>query len=47
VPVGPGAVVGQRGAGVGAINEFSGRACLNCHSMVHGSNSPSGAFLHR
>ncbi|MDE1947279.1 MAG: DmsE family decaheme c-type cytochrome [Burkholderiales bacterium] len=25
----------------------SGRACLNCHVMVHGSNSPAGAFLHR
>jgi DmsE family decaheme c-type cytochrome len=25
----------------------NGRACLNCHVMVHGSNSPAGAFLHR
>src|SRR5665647_537450 len=25
----------------------AGRACMNCHVMVHGSNSPSGAFLHR
>ncbi|TAM59515.1 MAG: DmsE family decaheme c-type cytochrome [Rhodanobacter sp.] len=25
----------------------SGRACLNCHVMIHGSNSPAGAFLHR
>jgi DmsE family decaheme c-type cytochrome len=25
----------------------AGRACMNCHNMVHGSNSPSGAFLHR
>jgi DmsE family decaheme c-type cytochrome len=24
-----------------------GRGCMNCHSMVHGSNSPAGAFLHR
>jgi DmsE family decaheme c-type cytochrome len=24
-----------------------GRACLNCHVMIHGSNSPAGAFLHR
>lgn len=24
-----------------------GRACLNCHSKVHGSNHPSGATLHR
>jgi len=33
-------------------NNFSnrfmlGRACLNCHSQVHGSNHPSGATLHR
>ena len=25
----------------------AGRACLNCHVMVHGSNNPAGAFLHR
>lgn len=25
----------------------SGRACMNCHVMVHGSNSPGGAYLHR
>ncbi|MBI5630713.1 MAG: DmsE family decaheme c-type cytochrome [Elusimicrobia bacterium] len=24
-----------------------GRSCLNCHSMVHGSNHPSGAVLQR
>ncbi len=24
-----------------------GRACLNCHVMVHGSNNPAGAFLQR
>jgi DmsE family decaheme c-type cytochrome len=23
------------------------RGCMNCHAMVHGSNSPAGAFLHR
>jgi len=33
-------------------NNFSnrfllGRACLNCHSQIHGSNHPSGATLHR
>jgi DmsE family decaheme c-type cytochrome len=45
-PYGPGAAVGKAGA---ATNDRSaaGRACMNCHSMVHGSNSPSGAFLHR
>ena len=25
----------------------SGRACMNCHVIVHGSNSPAGALLHR
>ena len=25
----------------------AGRACQNCHSMVHGSNSPAGALLQR
>jgi DmsE family decaheme c-type cytochrome len=24
-----------------------GRACMNCHVMVHGSNHPAGALLHR
>lgn len=24
-----------------------GRACMNCHAMVHGTNSPAGAYLHR
>jgi DmsE family decaheme c-type cytochrome len=28
-------------------SSYAGRACLNCHVMVHGSNSPAGAFLHR
>lgn len=26
---------------------FTGRACMNCHVMVHGSNHPAGALLHR
>jgi DmsE family decaheme c-type cytochrome len=34
--------------GDGFSNRFMlGRACLNCHSQVHGSNHPSGATLHR
>lgn len=24
-----------------------GRSCMNCHVMVHGSNNPAGAWLHR
>lgn len=27
--------------------QIIGRACNNCHTMVHGTNSPSGALLHR
>lgn len=26
---------------------YAGRGCLSCHSMVHGSNHPAGALLHR
>ena len=47
-PYGPGAAVGRTGSGGGyGDRSAAGRACMNCHSMVHGSNSPSGAFLHR
>ncbi|BCB27069.1 cytochrome c [Sulfurimicrobium lacus] len=28
-------------------NNAVGRSCMNCHVMVHGTNSPAGAFLHR
>ena len=27
--------------------QSTARGCMNCHAMVHGSNSPAGAFLHR
>ena len=44
------AVTGLQGGGAapgGNPNSNAvGRACLNCHVMVHGSNSPAGAFLH-
>ena len=44
------AVAGLQGGGaVAGGNPNSnavGRACMNCHVMVHGSNSPTGAFLH-
>jgi hypothetical protein len=26
---------------------MTGRSCQNCHSMIHGSNSPSGARFQR
>ena len=38
---------GAPGAVVNPSSSAAGRACMNCHVMVHGSNSPSGAFLHR
>jgi len=49
-PYGPGVAGIQNGgfSGVAAPNSnATGRACMNCHVMVHGSNSPAGAFLHR
>ena len=27
--------------------QITGRACMNCHTQIHGTNSPSGALLHR
>ena len=44
-------VTGLQGGGVAPggnpSQNITGRACLNCHVQVHGSNSPAGAFLHR
>ena len=44
------AVAGIQGGGAvkgGNPNSNAvGRACMNCHVMIHGSNSPAGAFLH-
>jgi DmsE family decaheme c-type cytochrome len=33
-------------SGVNAVQTF-GRSCLNCHTQIHGTNSPSGALLQR
>ena len=45
------AVGGIQGGGVAPggnpNSSATGRACMNCHVMIHGSNSPAGAFLHR
>ncbi len=50
-PYGTGAAGIQGGlVGTAPLNPNSnavGRACMNCHVMVHGSNSPAGAYLHR
>jgi DmsE family decaheme c-type cytochrome len=35
------------GATVLASKRMSGRSCQNCHSMIHGSNSPDGARFQR
>jgi DmsE family decaheme c-type cytochrome len=35
------------GAALIASKRMSGRSCQNCHSMIHGSNSPSGARFQR
>ena len=46
-PVGPG-VAGKQGGFTGTPSaNVMGRACMNCHVMVHGSNSPAGGFLQR
>jgi DmsE family decaheme c-type cytochrome len=51
-PVGTAAAGNQAGF-VGVTPTFApsantgGRACMNCHVQVHGSNSPVGGFLQR
>jgi DmsE family decaheme c-type cytochrome len=37
---------GGMGAGTGTSNTVA-HSCNNCHSQIHGSNSPSGAFFQR
>ena len=38
---------GLTGAPANPSASYTGRACMNCHSMVHGSNNPAGALLQR
>jgi hypothetical protein len=35
------------GAALFPSKNIVGRACMNCHSQVHGSNSPAGGYLQR
>lgn len=43
-----GSAAGTQGGLTSVPSEnYTGRGCLNCHSMVHGSNHPAGALLHR
>jgi DmsE family decaheme c-type cytochrome len=46
-PVGPSAAGNQGGFAGNANANFTGRACLNCHSVIHGSNSPAGGYFQR
>ncbi|NOS96258.1 MAG: DmsE family decaheme c-type cytochrome [Methylotenera sp.] len=47
VPAAGSAAGKQAGLTAAPSENYTGRACLNCHSMVHGSNHPAGALLHR
>jgi len=48
-PVGPNAAGIQAGliAAAGPSKNNVGNGCMNCHSLVHGSNSPAGAYFER
>jgi DmsE family decaheme c-type cytochrome len=52
-PIGRNAASNQAGfAGTAAgffapSNQAAGRGCLNCHVLIHGSNSPAGGFFQR
>ncbi|MBI4986457.1 MAG: DmsE family decaheme c-type cytochrome [Rhodocyclales bacterium] len=47
-PYGPVAAGNQAGfTGTNPTENAGGRGCMNCHSMIHGSNHPAGALLHR
>ena len=42
-----GGLTATTGTFVNPGTSAAGRGCMNCHSMVHGSNAPNGAYLHR
>jgi DmsE family decaheme c-type cytochrome len=46
-PVGPNAAGNQAGLSVAPSKNNVGSGCLNCHSMIHGSNSPAGGYFQR
>ncbi len=47
-PAGPSVAGRQVNPGITSPSaNFTGRACLNCHSQVHGSNSPAGGYFQR
>ena len=47
-PVGRNAASNQGGfTGASPSNQATGRSCLACHSVIHGSNSPNGGYFQR
>jgi DmsE family decaheme c-type cytochrome len=44
---GPAAAGNQNGFIGAPSNNTAGRGCLNCHSVIHGSNSPTGGYFQR
>ncbi|MEI7531325.1 MAG: DmsE family decaheme c-type cytochrome [Betaproteobacteria bacterium] len=49
-PHASGSAVSAGAAGINGIamnRNYGGRSCMNCHSQVHGSNSPGGGFFQR
>jgi DmsE family decaheme c-type cytochrome len=46
-PIGRNAAGNQAGFTGTPSTQGTGRACLNCHSVIHGSNSPNGGYFQR
>lgn len=46
-PAGRNAAGNQGGFSGSPSANVTGRGCLNCHSVIHGSNSPSGGYFQR
>jgi DmsE family decaheme c-type cytochrome len=44
---GPNMAGKQAGLTAAPSSSYTGRGCLNCHSLIHGSNSPAGGFFQR
>ena len=46
-PAGRNAAGNQGGFSANPSANVTGRGCLNCHSQIHGSNSPNGGYFQR
>lgn len=46
-PAGQNAAGNQGGLTIAPSGNLTGRGCMNCHSVIHGSNSPSGGYFQR